>query len=511
MKKFLALILSIAMVLSLAACGETKEPASVDSTTPEGAQTTYKDTIVVGTTAAVAELDSQEMSKTVDYMSHRLTHDTLFRYDEETKELSPWLCESWEIDGATWTLHLRDDVSFSNGAPFTAEDVKYTFERGCESSQIASYCKKIDNMEIIDEHTIKITWVSVNVDMGGLFTNAKYSMLSKAACEEDPAKGYEIGTGAYTLEELFDNSYAIYKKNDNYWGEKPITETIEFRYISEASARLIALQNGEIDMCISPATTELDYIRDDATLDLIEVPGASTAYLALNMNKAPFDNLEFRKAVAYAIDKQELIDIVVDGLGSIAKSTIGPNCAAFCDDDLSGYEYNPEEAKAIIAANGWEGTTIKIYCQDSGEPPKTAEVVQAQLKDVGIQVDIVKLASAELKAAAKAGEHEGYIAKISVSDYADAVRTMLYAGAGYNYAFYENSDLDALVDEGVTLTDNAARKAVYVKLQQGVFDENFYFIPFFRANSTVATVKGLGGVDYRSDLILDMAHAYIAE
>ena len=253
-------------------------------------------------------------------------------------------------------------------------------------------------------------------------------------------------------------------------------------------------------MCISPATTELDYIRDDATLDLIEVPGASTAYLALNMNKAPFDNLEFRKAVAYAINKQELIDIVVDGLGSIAKSTIGPNCAAFCDDDLSGYEYNPEEAKAIIAANGWEGTTIKIYCQDSGEPPKTAEVVQAQLKDVGIQVDIVKLASAELKAAAKAGEHEGYIAKISVSDYADAVRTMLYAGAGYNYAFYENSDLDALVDEGVTLTDNAARKAVYVKLQQGVFDENFYFIPFFRSNSTVATVKGLGGVDYRSDL-----------
>lgn len=522
-KKLMSALLCATMLLSMAACGgsntgDDKNTADNDKTPVSDSQgvsgqenvagAEYKDTIVIGVTQAPEVMDPQMVRLTTDYMGQRLTHDTLFRFDDETGELLPWLCESWEIDGATWTMKLREGVKFHDGSEFTAEDVVFTFERGKgESTQISSYCNKIVDMEIVDTYTVKVTWNGVNVDMGGLFTNVKYSMLSKSACEADPDKGYLVGTGAYTLDELFENSYAIFKKADNYWGEPAISDTIEFRYIAEASARLIALQNGEIDMCISPATTELGYIEDDKDLELIQVQGARTVYLALNMNKEPFNNLEFRKAVAYAIDKQALVDIVIDGLGSPANSTIGPNCACNCDDALTGVEYNPEKAKEILAANGWVGTTIQLYCADSGDQNKAAIALQAQLQAVGITAEMNILGSAELTAATKAGEHDAYVATISVSDYAGAVRSQLYTGAGYNYSFFADEKVDQMVDEGDTITDHAQRMELYTELQQYVFDEMLYLNPLFRGNSNVAIVKGFTGVYYRSDLILDLSHA----
>ena len=524
MKKMLALVLAALMLLSIVACGQNADGtdneaangqnAATDGTTPTvpdepDDSTEYKDAIVIGVTGAPEVMDPQEVKKTVDYMAQRLTHDTLFRIDESTGELIPWLCESWEIDGEKWTIHLRQDVKFSDGSDFTADDVEYTFTRGLESSQIASYCEKIASMNVIDPYTIEISWITVNVDMGALFTNVKYSMLSKSACEADPEEGYLVGTGAYTLKELFDNSYAIFEKNEYYWGEPVISQSIEFRYMAEASARLIALQNGEIDMCISPATTELAYVEEDDNLELLQVPGASTIYLAFNMNKEPFDNVAFRQAVAYAINVEDLIAIVLDGVGSEGKSTIGPNNAVNCDDALTGYPYDPEKAKEILDTNGWSGMTIELYCADSGNNYRTAESLQAQLGEVGLDIHINNLASTELNAATKAGEHDLYVASISVSDYADAVRTQLYTGSGYNYSFFSDEEVDQWIDEGVAIQDFAERKALYTEMQQKVFDEMVYLYPMMRANSAVAQVKGFGGYYLRSDLILDLTHAFV--
>jgi len=523
LKRALASLLCLMMLLSMVACGgnnnagndagndagnagqqqqQEQQNTVIGEKVEEGAK--VKDTVVIGTVAAVVITDPQKMRTATDYTVMRATHDTLFRMDEETGDLIPELCEEWSIDGATWTMKLKEGVKFHNGNDFTAEDVKFTFERGkSDDSQIKSYCNKIVDVTIIDDYNCTVSWNSVNVDMGGLFSNPKYSMLDKDSCEADPELGYRMGTGAYTVKELVENSHCIIEAVDTWWGDPVPTKTIEFRYIAEASARLIALQNGELDVCISPNTSELDYIREDKNLELIEAKGCRTIYYLMNMHKDTWKDVEVRRAIAQAINREDLIAICIDGLGVPAVSVAGPNNAGCCDDQLVGVQYDQAAAKATIEAKGLAGSELTIICLESGITRSAAEVIQAHLAAVGINGIIRALPSAEAAAAARNEEHDMYISDMSLSDYMDSLRSLVYNSANYNFAFMDDPKIDEMIDEGVTMTDPVARKAHYLKINQYYWEENVYGQGLFRSNTNFAVVKGFKGMPYRGDLVLD--------
>jgi len=507
MKKLFALLMAVAMILSMAACGKTDTPAPSD---PGASQTTsWKKDVVIGTAAANLTMDVQTITATEDFMAHKVVHEGLFKYNDETKAYDNWLCESYTMDGPVWTLKLRQGIKWHNGEEFTADDVFYTLiTRGQQSSQTGSFCQGL-TAKVIDKYTIEVNTGTVNMDFIPRMAHVTYTMLSKAACEADPDHGFEVGTGPFVFVELFENSHLKFKRNDNYWGEKPTAETIEFRYYAEPSARLIALQNGEIDVCLSPATTELQYIKDDKNLELIETAGAKSVYITFNTEKEPYGELEFRQAVAYAIDDQSIIDIVVDGVGSISNSTFGPNSAVNCDDALKGYPYDAAKAKELIDKNGWTGRTIRIICNENAHDSKTAVAVQSMLTAVGLDVHVDQRGAAEVTAARSSGDIEMMVGQFGSSDYPDGVAINTSSNGSYNFARFKEPEIDAKLAEALTVEDWNTRKQMYTEIQQYVFDEMCYYYPIFRANSNYAVAKGVTGFVPKSNFVVDFSYIQV--
>lgn len=532
--KVLALLLALLMTLSLFGCTakeepkaeskteetkkeepkeeEKKEELTAETQTVEAAGESFKKNVVIGVPRAPQIVDCQEFTNTEDYTVHWLSHDTLFHNDPETGELIPWLCESYEVEGEWWTLHLRQGVKFHDGTDFDAEDVAFTlFTRGQNATQIKSFCTTLTEYEIVDPYTIKICTGAPNMDFGPRMGNITFGMLSKESCEADPEKGYYYGTGAFQITEFVENSHETFTRFDGYWGEAPVTETIEVRGYEEASARLIALQNGEIDVCIAPATTELEDIKADANLELIEAVGGVSEYLSFNVEKEPMNNIEFRQAIAYAIDDMAVIDMCCDGYGTISNTIYGPNSVVCADDVLTGYEYNLEKAKELIEKNSWNGLKVKLLVADSGLNNSVALCIQPMLLAAGLDVEIDPRGTAEVKAARDAGEHDILVGGFSCSDYCDSLKSSCSSTGSYNFARFKDDEIDQQLNDGLAMTNWEERSALYKGIQVKVFDEMCYYYPIFRANANVAMKKGTGGFFVRCDMIIDFTNIAVPE
>lgn len=495
MKKFLAIVLSLVMVLSLVSLAAAEE---------------YKKEVVIAYGAAPSIIDPQAFTLTVDYAWHWLSHDTLFKVNPETGDILYNLCVAYEQDAADptwWTLKLREGVKFHNGNDFTAEDVAFTlFERGVNSNSTSAFCKTLAAYEIVDANTIKIQTVSVNADFLPRLANVTTGMLDKEAVTADPEKGYWYGTGAYEIAEFIENDHMTFNRFAGYWGEAPVTEKIVIRGITEASARLIALQNGEIDVCMDPSPLELDIVRDDANLDLIEAVGGMSYYLSFNTKLEREGDINFRKAIGYAIDDEAVMIICADGAASKSNTIYGPNYILNCDDALTGLPFDLAKAQEMIKAGGWEGQTVSILVSDSGYQNSMAKAIQPMLMAAGLNVDIVERGTAEVKTLRTSGEFEIMAGGFSCSDYPDSIRSSCYSTGAYNFAYFNEPEIDAKIDAGLTMSNWEDRVQNYKEIQQYVFDEMTYYYCVFRPDADIAMQKGVSGFYPRCDQINDYTY-----
>ncbi|MEI3130767.1 MAG: ABC transporter substrate-binding protein [Oscillospiraceae bacterium] len=290
MKKIVLLLLCLAMVLSMAACGgnattetksetttaapETSETAT--ETTADPANTTYQDTITVGVANDITTLDPQGSNTDANMMAFTLTHETLVEVDPETNEVIPGMATSWTTsdDGCTFTFEIPENVTFSDGTPCTANDIKFTFERAAESSFTKTKVELVTNIEVVDDTHVAITISKPSQDFLMLLAHQSMSILSEKLVNEDEF-GYEIGTGMFAVETWTPGDQISFVRSDYFHGEPAPTRRIVYRLIKEESSRLIALQTGEIDICVDPLNTDLGYIEDDPNLELVKVPNYS--------------------------------------------------------------------------------------------------------------------------------------------------------------------------------------------------------------------------------------------
>jgi len=291
---------------------------------------------------------------------------------------------------------------------------------------------------------------------------------------------YEFGN--YTKLVAFEDS----------WRGAPNAKSFTFRYIPEDSARLIALQNGEVDICAEPATIELGTIEDDPNLDLVQYDGGSLTYLAFNTQKTPADNEDLRKAIAYAIDLDTIIAVAAEGHGKKATSFWGWSEYGYVD--LGGYERDLDKAKEYLAkAYPSGGATLDISV--SGAERKTiAELMQSQLKDIGITVNIVELDSAGISTTTTNGEHQSCIYGMGFNIFGDDARRILQPGSAVNKAHYDSSEVMDLLDKAVCEEDEAQRKEYYKQIQEDVY-EHVPYIPLYFADGFIGVKKGTGGID----------------
>lgn len=525
MKKFLALALCLIMTAGMvSACGNgEKAPAGSEQKTEaskgdDSSKTqvaaseggTYKKEIIMGISGKIISIDPQTQSNTQHNYIFRTVFDTLIDFDNATGELKPCLAESWSTEDAqTYTFKLREDVKFHNGEPLKASDVVFSFKRAPGTDSSSTLGKMMEDVWADGDYTVSVKLFVPNVDFPYMLTLPTASIINEKAVNEDAIEGPGIGSGPWIIDSYEFGDYIKLVRNDDFWGEKAKTEVLTIRYMPENSPRLIALQTGEIDICQDPDTLELKYIEEENGLEVQSYEGASLTYLAMNYKKEPFNNRDFRLALCYGIDTEELINVVRNGYAKSADSLWGWSSYGY-NGGTTPYEYDVEKAKEYLAKaypNGGAKFDISV---SSGDRKAIAELLQAQLKKIGVEVNIVEMDTAGLSTSTTNGEHQAAVYGCGFNIFGDDIRRLICPGTGVNKSHYDNPEVNELMDLAVKETDDTKRTEYYHQVQQILFEDGAY-VPLYFADGFFGVKEGVGGIDYYPTTHHDLSNVYLLE
>ncbi|MGL4971272.1 MAG: ABC transporter substrate-binding protein, partial [Cetobacterium sp.] len=352
-----------------------------------------KDTLIVAQGADAKVLDPHA---TNDQPSSRVAgqiYDSLVKQDTNMN-IIPGLAESWtQIDDTTTEFKLRNGVKFHNGEALTADDVKFTLDRMKTSPQVSHIIKAIDSVEVIDENTVR---VKTDKPFGALLSHLSHtaaSILNREAVEKGGAAYGQnpVGTGPYRFVSWQAGDRITLQANPDYYLGKAPTEKVIFRSIVEGTNRTIGLETGEVDIAYDLEPVDKEMVKTLPTLDYVEEPSLSMAYIGFNVNKEALKDKKVRQAISYGLNVQDIIDVAYQGSGAKANSPIGPKVFGY-NPDAKGYDYNPEEAKELLKEAGYEkGLKLKLWTNDNPTRRDIAVIAQDQLKQIGIDVTIETL------------------------------------------------------------------------------------------------------------------------
>ncbi len=516
-KKVLALILTAAMVVGLAACGGSTSndaASTTDGTTTEGTTTEASDNQTGDeTTEATASTGEKILSvqvgpdpETIDPAlnsavdgGNMLLHsfECLLAVDENG-QLVPGQAESWETseDGLTWTFHLRDGLKWSDGSDLTANDFVYSWKRVCDPMVAAPYAETVlsmvegydkaiegdlDALQVVaqDDNTLVVTLSTPCSYFGSLAAFATLSPVQEATVTANgdawaTSAATYISNGPFYVSEWVPGSYIMMTKNPYYWNADAIKlDGIKWNLIEDSNAAYSAYQTGEVLMIKSVPTEEIPSLKDSADFHVDPIIG--TYYLSLNLERDAFKDARVRKALSLAIDRDYVANTLMQGTYSPADNFMGPGWidtdgTQFKDNanggqsyiDVNNYEADLEEAKQLLADAGYpdgEGfPSISYTTNDAGYHKVVAEYLQQAWAQLGIdlQVDIVEWAS--FTPMRRNGDFD--IARNGwVGDYTDPsnMLELFYSTNGNNDGKFNNADFDAAIDLSRTALDSAER------------------------------------------------------
>ena len=480
--------------------------AEVDETT------NYKDTVIIGIANDVNNLDPQGSNTDANMMVFYLTHERLVNIDPDTNEVIPALAESWTVseDGCVYDFTLAADATFTDGTPCTAEDVKFTYDRAKDSSFAMQKVADVVSVEVVDPTHVRIPLSKPNQDWLTLMAHGGMSILSKAACEKDPVKGPYLGSGMFSLEEWIPGSHCSFVRYDGYRKGPAPTRRIDLKLYKEASTRLIALQTGEIDVCIDPSTTDLQRIAEDPNLDLIQTPNVVMLYMPMQMEKPGLDNVHVRKALAHAMDKDSIVFAAYDGLATIHNNYI--NRGQFgLNPDIHVYEYDLEKAAAELELSGYKPGDLTFHIMVDNEAKKTAALIfQNSCAQIGINIVLEEMETAALKGKLNDAALDYELALYQFTDDLGTDytlrnqhgSTMQEDGTlkknGSNRCNMKDEKFNEMLDAALVETDVEQRRQDYYEIEN-YLDEICPIVPICTSYINIGAKKGLVGAIWKPD------------
>ncbi len=409
MKKLLALLLALAMVFALAACGgqsggNDKTPSG-DSTPSGTASVGEKDTeLNVALYDEVGDLSpwgTTVVSST--FLRHQI-YDTLLRSSYDDPTWQPCAAESYEIskDGLEVTFHLRKDLVDSKGNPIKASDVLFSFEKCAEFSIQEMTVQSFDysKNEVIDDYTVKLGLSSPGRSAFGKMCIV--NLVSQKSWEEsdDGMTNNPIGSGPYKVDDWLVGSTMTLTKNENSWHTIAQFDTVNVLFIMDPSQRTTALQTGQVDIFPYIQISDIDYVNGLGGFVAESMTSTQVDGLILNNDPSSICADEnVRKAIIYGIDNQAIVNVVFSGHAAVADSPYSNAAPDYSKRwlDCPGYEYDLDKAKEYFAASGLpQGTVLRIACQSAGDQEAIAVCVQSMLKEVGFDVQITSVEASVL-------------------------------------------------------------------------------------------------------------------
>ncbi|MCY9547041.1 ABC transporter substrate-binding protein [Lysinibacillus xylanilyticus] len=512
-KKLWTLGVMLILVLStiLAACGggsDTKDTGSKDTSSGgDSTSSSAPKTLVYGRGGDSVALDPAVVTDGESFTVTANIYETLVNFGEQDVTIQPGLAKSWEPseDGLTYTFQLQEGVKFHDGTDFNAEAVVKNFERwktGADkhpyySSQFVVGGKQvIESITAKDDYTVVFKLSQPQAPFLKNLAMSPFAIASPTAFEanEEGLSTNPVGTGPFKFVSWVRNDAVTIEKNPDYYIDGlPKLDKVIYKSIPENSTRLNALTTGEVDVADGLSPSDKASIESNSQLQLIERPSMNVGYLGLTVTRPPFDNVKVRQAVNYAIDKQALVDAFYEGLAEPAKNPMPPVISGY-NDDIQGYEYDPEKAKALLAEAGYDGKKIQLWAMPVPRPympdgKKIAEAIQKNLDDVGIKSEIVSFEWATYLEKAQNGEADAFLLGWT-GDNGDAdnfLYTLLDGDniGSNNYTFYDNKELHKLLVSAQTEINEDKRNELYKQAQE-IISKDAPWVPLAHSTPILA-------------------------
>jgi|SRR5690625_1780081 len=494
-----SLLTGLALVVS--ACAGDGEPVDEPEEGEEAEEAGGDLTIALG--ADVVSLSTHGSNDVPSSNVQENIYETLTVLDED-QEVQPGLAEDWEeVDETTWDFFLREDVTFHDGEEFNAEAVKTNFER-LKDEDVASprafLLEQVEEIEVVDDYTVRLHLEYAYAPLLANLAHTGTAIMSPKIIEEDydqmdvedaddideeevaeegDPDAYinqnPAGTGPFKYEEWTPGEKVVLSRYDDYWGEPAKLDSVEFKVVDEQSSRIAELETGESDIADAIGPDNISRVEGMPDADVLQEPSVSMSYIGINVEQEPFDDVKVRQAISMAIDKEEIIEGVYEGIGIPAVGPLAPPVFGF-DESVDGLEYDPEKAEELLAEAGYEdGFETTIWTNDDEQRIDTAVAVQSQLAEIGVDVEIEELEWGAYLERTANGEHDMFVLGWStVTSDADYGMYPLFHSSQHgdpgNRSFLSDDEVDEVLDEARRETDDDKRQELYSEAQELLID-----------------------------------------
>ncbi|MED1793040.1 glutathione ABC transporter substrate-binding protein [Brevibacillus nitrificans] len=494
-------VLSTGLLLS--GCSNGSETGAVSKQAGSEASASAQKTLIIARQSDANNLDPHFISAiNAASVVHHKVYEGLIQRDE-SMEFKPMLATEWkQVDDVTWEFKLRQDVKFHDGTPFNAEAVKATIARVLDEkvgSPRATQFKMIKEVKAIDDYTVQFKLEYPYSPLLSILANHEGSILSPKAIEQygkDLSK-HPVGTGPFVFESWTPGQEIVLAKNENYWGVKVKVDKAVFKVVPEDTTRIAMVETGEAHIAEPLPVTEIDRVKNSPQLDLYRSEGLGTEFVGFNTKKKPFDDVRVRQAINYAIETDAIIQGVYNRVGTRANSAMSPKVLGY-SDNVQGYTFDPNKAKTLLKEAGYpNGFKTTIWTGDRKERINAAEVIQSQLKGIGIEVEVKVLEYGAYLDAEDNGETDMFISGWgNATGDGDYNQYNLFhsssLGKGGNTTFYVNKEVDQLIEEGRREQDPQKRRDIYARALQ-IESSEAPMVPIRNLENVAALGKNIKG------------------
>ncbi|RXZ01699.1 ABC transporter substrate-binding protein [Fictibacillus sp. S7] len=494
-KKMSILMIAVMIVTLLSACvkNSNAKPSGGEGSDSHSEAASGKDVLTIATTAEQGTIDP---AVTMDNSAWKLTYpayERLVEYDGGSTKVKPGLAKEWKVskDGKTWTFNLNEGHKFADGTAVDADAVKKSFERlkkiGKGPSEVFSV---ISNIKAENPTTVVFTlkenfppFISTLAANYGSIVNPKVMDHEENG---DMGQNYlataTMGSGPYKLAKWKKGEYVRLDQN-KYASKKPSFKKVYFKIVADPSAQRLQLEKGEIDIAEGIPVDQINAVKKIENAKLLQEPSLLVEYVYVNSTKGneALKNKKVRQALSYAVDYDKLIDAVQQGYGTQMRGPI-PKGLWGHDDQAKQYTYDKDKAKALLKEAGVSNLSLDLLYSDNKTWWETeALTIQSNLKDIGVKVNLKKVAYATSREMMDKGEFDLALGMWS-PDFGDPYAFMNYwydsknFGLAGNRAFYKNDAVDQKLRKAATLNDAKQREKLYQEAQDTVIDDAPYIL-----------------------------------
>ena len=546
MKKFSFMALLGVLILILAAC---TDDSNVEEEATEGEETAAAEggTLTLAIPSDAVSMDPHGSNDVPSEQIRDTIYEPLLTQDENF-EIVPVLAEEYEqVDDTTWQFKLREGVTFHDGSEFNADVVKANIERvkdPAKASPRSFLLEMVSEVNVIDDYTVELVTEYPFAPLANNLTHGAGKMISKDLIDADYQQALDEAGSDLSLEEYYDlraeggeeheaaaneissfvgqlvesepvgtnyfkfdsrnpGEQTAVVRNDDYWGDTALLDGVTFKVVSEPGSRIAELESGSSDAILATLSSNIDRVENNEDVTLLRNDSVSIDYIGFNTEKEPFDDPRVRQAITHAFDSQAVLDGVYNGSGTPAEAPLAPGVLGY-SEDLEGLEYDMDRAEELLDEAGVEDLTINLMVNDDN--PERVDValwLQESLSNLGITVNVEQVEWGAYLAATGAGEHDMFILgwSNSTGDPDNGITPLFHSdniGDTGNRSFYNNPELDSILDEARQSTEESEREELYMEAQQILVDEApaIFIRHGENLNAHGSHVEGFGGDAY---------------